>query len=488
MSIIGRSLFQLSVAILGFGLFAGSLSAQGIETCTLSAGIPSIVRATGMAELLGDLIINCTGGLPTPAGEPIPAENFQLALSANSNGRSFPISLNLTEALMMIDEPFPANPVPSWAPRRPGAPPQIVCTAFSMSCPEVGTGGSQSPYQTQPNVFVGMQNGANAIGFNGIPFDAPGTTETRVIRITNIRANASELGVSSGLIPTAINVLISINGNAIVLLNQPPGGSVVGIIETDLLTSVTTVPALSQCRPHNASLLGGSGTARFDFSIQTQEGFAADFKFRNYGTVAYGNEFPQQLSEQNVPGFNYATESGFYSPTLFTSIPNIGLADFGTRILVQFQNVSAGTHLFVPLGIVTKDFYCAPSTNCPVGGYLRLVKSGQAGGSPPGYSPVPVAGMVKTDKVGEVTYSGTTAYATYEVTNSDPSALEVATIPVAVAFDSSPAPAAGLTETRISFAPISSASTASPTAPLPRFGNPFPLVATYTISACTAAP
>jgi hypothetical protein len=211
------------------------------------------------------------------------------------------------------------------------------------------------------------------------------------------------------------------------------------------------------------------------------------FKFRNYGTVVYGNEVPQQLSEQNVPGFIYSTESGFYSPSLFTPVPNVGLADFGTRILVQFQNVSVGTHVFVPLGIVTKDVNCAPSTNCPVG-YLRLVKSGLAGSSSPGYSPVPAAGTVKTDKVGEVTYSGTTAYATYEVTNSNPSVREVATIPVAVAFDSSPVPAAGLTQTRISFAPISGASTASPTAPLPRFGSPFPLLPAYTINACTAAP
>ncbi len=51
---------------------------------------------------------------------------------------------------------------------------------------------------------------------------------TRVIRITNVRANAFQLGVSSTLIPTQISMIVSVNGNANLNLNQPANGNVVG--------------------------------------------------------------------------------------------------------------------------------------------------------------------------------------------------------------------------------------------------------------------
>ena len=59
----------------GFGLFAGFLRAQAVESCYATAGVNNIIRGTGEAELLGDVILNCQGGAPTPAGMPIPAEN-----------------------------------------------------------------------------------------------------------------------------------------------------------------------------------------------------------------------------------------------------------------------------------------------------------------------------------------------------------------------------------------------------------------------------
>ena len=93
----------------------------------------------------------------------------------------------------------------------------------------------------------------------------------------------------------------------------------------------------------------------------------------------------------------------------------------------------------MPVGIITKNPGCPPSA-C---GELRLVKTGQNGGSPAGYYPVLATSTIKGAKVAEVNYSGTTAYATYEVINSDPSVQETANFPVAVAFTSSEIPAAG---------------------------------------------
>jgi hypothetical protein len=399
--------------------------------------------------------------------------------------RTFPQFSGISDALLIIDDAFPANPVPSSATPAPGAPPQILCTAFGGNCREIGTGGIPSPYQTQPNVFVGMQNGVNAVEFLGIPMDAPGITGTRRIRITNLRADAFQLGAGSGLFPTEISAIVVVNGSAIFNLNGQP--TTVAIIQPDVLKTVNTVPQLLQCEPHNASLLGGSGTPSFDFNVQVQEQFPSVFKFRNYGTVVYGNEFTQQLSEQNVPGFQYGTESGFYSPSLFAAVPTIGLADFGTRIRVAFQDVTAGTHLFVPVAIETKPVNCAPPANC-AGGRLRLVKAGKSGDSAPGYEPVAATATIGTVKVAEATYSGRMAYAIYEVTDSNSAVTETATIPVAVAFSSSPVPGVSVAMENVSFGPISSSPIADPVAPLPRFGEPSPAVIGYAINSCSPTP
>ncbi len=451
----------------------------------MTGGVPPIIRATGVSELLGDIVINCTGGTPTGSGSLIPQENFQVSINANMTNRTFPQFSGISDALLIIDDAFPANPVPTSATPAHGAPPQILCTAFGGNCREIGTGGIPSPYQTQPNVFVGAPAGVNAVEFLRIPIDAPGTTGARTIRITNLRANAFQLGVGSSLIPTEISALVSVNGSAVLNINDP--FATVAIVQPDLLKTVNTVPQLLQCDPHNASLLGGSGTASFDFSVQVQEQFPSVFKFRNYGTIVYGNEFTQQLSEQNVPGFQYGTESGFYSPSLFNAVPTLGLADFGTRIRVGFQDVTAGTHLFVPVAIETKPVNCAPPANCS-GGRLRLVKAGKSGDSAPGYEPVASTATIGKVKVAEVTYSGRMAYAIYEVTDSNPAVTETATIPVAVAFNSSTLPGVSVAMENASFGPISNSPIADPVAPLPRFGDSFPTVIAYTINSCSPAP
>jgi hypothetical protein len=478
-----NALRRAAITILGFvGLFAASLSAQPAFTCNATGGARRIVRETGLAELVGDVVLNCTGGTPTPQGSPIPEYTVQLSLNTNVTNRIFPQASQLTEALLIVDEAFPATPIPSNALPVTGAPHQILCTAMGGTCGETGTGGRPSPYQTQPNVFVGLQPYSNGLEWT-IPIDAPGTTGVRIIRITNVRANAAELG-GGGIIPTTITAILG--ASPALTIYGPLVG--VAISEQGLYSSLNPGTGLLQCVPHNASLLGGSGTAAFDFSVQVQEGFASAFKFRNYGTVVYGPEFPQQLSEQNVPGFSYYTESGFYSPSLFTAVPTVGLADFGTRIRVAFQGVTAGTHLFVPVTIGAQAVGCSPAPDCSTRGQLQLVQAGKSGNSLPGYKPVPATATIGTTPVAEVNYSGSVGYATYEITNADSTITEVATIPVAVAFNSSTVPAIGVTEVNASFAPINTIATADPAAPLPRFADPFASQTAYAINSCPATP
>ena len=123
---------------------------------------------------------------------------------------------------------------------------QLACQAInSTNCAITGVGvtgvnGAAGPTATGPigangpysgtaghyNVFQGFQNGVNSVAWLGVPIDAPGTNaanqlNTRVIRITNVRANACLLGVSSTLIPTQIVMYISVNGSQQVTINNP---------------------------------------------------------------------------------------------------------------------------------------------------------------------------------------------------------------------------------------------------------------------------
>ena len=448
------------------------------ELSCIANSAPEIVQAEGIAELVGGLVLNCTGGVPTPSGQPIP--QYTLTATLNTNITSRPVSGSLSEALATIDEPYPAIPSPPppyGVPAVPGEPTQILCTPLGSTCAETGTGGTPSPYQTQPNIFVGRQTAAGTLQWQ-IPIDPPGLNALRILRIANVRANASQLPPATTLVPVVISATVALQTGS----QQVPiaGQPVVAVVLADApVTLEGGDPSYLQCRPHNASLLAGVGTPAFDFSINIQESFRYDFKVRNYASVLNGPAFPAQLIEQNILEFPYMTESGIYSPSLFTTAPTLGLADSGTRIIVQFQGVTAGTHLFVPVTISTQGQFGEPS----LPGQLQLIQADQNGASSPGYEPVAATGRIGTTPVAEVSYSGSTAYAVFEVVYADSTVLETAVIPVAVAFNS-PQPASGTVTADASFGPLSSVMTDDVSAPLPRFANAATAQNTYAIKSC----
>ena len=451
-------------------LFAPGISGP---TCTATSGPPNIVSSEGIAEQTGDVVLSCTGGTPTPPGEPVPEYWITYTLNTDVTSRLLSGTTGLSEALLFIDDPFPANPVPSDLLPAPSQPPQILCTPLGADCTATGTGGAPSPYQTQPNAFAGKQDGAATLYWK-VPIDPPGPNFTRIIRITNVRANASLLGVPSGA--NLVQATVGIQGYNPLPLAGPQ--QVVAVAVPPLLTSVASSAPISQCDPHNAVLLGGSGAAAFDFSMQATEAFSQDFKYRNYGTFLSGPVFPPVLAEQNVPGYQYFTETGFYSPSLFTTAPGLGLAFFGTRILVLLGPVSAGTKLFVPTTITLTGEY---GEGTPVG-QLQLIQANQYGNSAAGYEPVASTAMVGATPVAEAYASGSTAYAVYEVINASPAVLETATIPVAVAFIEEPS--AGVVNATTSLAPLSTVGTASESASIPRFANFSSAQGAYSITSC----
>jgi len=291
--------------------------------CIANAGVPPIVRAEGYTELVGDLTLNCQGGVPTPAGITVPPVNVTILLSTNITSKLL-TSSGFNEALLIIDEPNSAvQPTRSILNCGATGAPDIgisgpgVCAITSIGQPQntydgtkEGTwaggaatvcGAAGAPALDtygcgRPNVFQGrlgtQQNPGqfNSTVFLGVPLDPPGTTTNRTIRITNVRANAVAVGVSNTFTTANITMNISINGNTSIAINNPQ--QLVAYVQRGLVTAVTGYFAYLQCNSINPGIFGaatgllgsttmpttaGPGTLGIRFS----EGFASSFKVRN---------------------------------------------------------------------------------------------------------------------------------------------------------------------------------------------------------------
>src|ERR1051325_2484365 len=64
-----RWFFALAAVALLAGLTVPASAQTSVAQCVGNAAVPVVVRAEGYSELVGDLTLNCTGGVPTAAGE-----------------------------------------------------------------------------------------------------------------------------------------------------------------------------------------------------------------------------------------------------------------------------------------------------------------------------------------------------------------------------------------------------------------------------------
>ncbi|MGB9604919.1 MAG: hypothetical protein ACPL88_03460, partial [Bryobacteraceae bacterium] len=474
MANLRKLLFALAVVLVA----TITASAQTVPAfqCTANAAVPPTLRAEGLAELVGDLVLNCTGGTPTAAGVAVPRVNIQVFLNTNITSRL--VADPASEALLLIDDPAPAF--------------QNPCTS-TTGCTQTGTGtglpyatagpdGGTPPVQVR-NVYQARNAAANSLVWLGVPIDPPGTTASRILRIKNVRANANQLGVSATLVPTQIVMFVSISGETSVAVNNPqqivgyvlPGLSVSwrNACSSDSLSSAGA--SFLQCVSTNSDL-AGDPTKSFSttaFRIRFSEGFATAFKKRN---VATSGTTPTATGPQNSPngvdplsGALYNTETGFYNP----AFPNVnglnvaGLADSGTRFRVVFSNVPAGVQVFVG----TREIATTEST------VLHLVTTDANGAG--AYSAT-AATSSGTDQCGvgysiaPVSISGGTGIAVWEVMETNPLLPGRVEVPVVIAYKANTAaglPGLGTMTASASFAPISTVSTQSSSAPLPRFAD-----------------
>jgi len=392
-----RIILAMAVLALCVGIASAQIgtstgvSSGGPLSCSAAPAATPQLRGEGMTELVGDILITCTGGTPVAAGTPVGTANIVVNLTVPVTSRI--LSNTGSEALLLIDEPGTTLAGPGAGLN------QVVCangsaintcatpsftlpTGFAASYAANGAyEACGTSYNTTtgicssvPNVFQGQVLNTYQVVFNGIPILAPATAGfSRIFRITNIRGDVAALG-SPGLSTLAtVNAYISVSGTNPFSLLSPSVS--LGSVQTGLSASVRNAPNSGTSSPSPNSLnylqcnnVGSSSgtvpstsTSSSNVSpgavLRFSENFATAFKARN-SQVATTCTSTTGISSlcyyasttagviQTIPGFSYlGSESGLEVSTP-TTVP-AGLADFGTRLRAVFNNVPAGVSIWV---------------------------------------------------------------------------------------------------------------------------------------------
>jgi hypothetical protein len=528
----------LSLAVLALG--AGAASAQVIQplSCTAqAAGTPS-VRAEGVAELVGDVLIICNGGTPNGPTETLRQVNIQIFTQPSINVTSRLLAAgnnDFTEAMLFVDEPAPGlqHPCGTASSAPYSVPPAStqpiiagVCGAHvgspsgngigtydpTVAAPTVNIGGSN--YATyRPNAFQARRANNASLIWQGIPFDAPGTLTTRILRMTNIRVNASQLGVPAGS-QADVRLVIStsasgvLNPIALPITNPSP---TVAIAQNSLTFSVIDPQTCLQCESGNKDFsadstktLATQGTKcdNVAFNLRYQELFPSVFRRRSQrepSPLTTGDIAPTPDISQDTLGFPFQTETGFYKaaaggywPSTFqngtiavgTSGGALGLADHGTRLIVRFNNVQNGLQVWVGNSVQVFTIQGGTNTSSLRTGTARLVQSNPNGDGP--FSAAAV-GATTGGGINQVSIVGGVGQAVYEIINADTTAIERVQIPVVIAYTANTSanlPSLGTSTANGNLAPISTVATASTTAALPRFVDTAAARNLLTINSC----
>ncbi|MGH9719916.1 MAG: hypothetical protein ACRD8O_06860 [Bryobacteraceae bacterium] len=458
-----------------------------------------------MTELTGEVTLNCTGGTPTPVGQQIQPVNVQVFLNTSVTSRLLTSSAVLgsqwSEAILLLDDPAPNNQYPCQTATG-------VCINFGDGNGGFGNplyygGGTTTPSASpqNKNVFQGQQVASNSVLWLGVPIDPPGSNRTRIIRLVNVRANANALGVAGpNSIPTPIVMSITATGSIVVPINNPQqqvasvqkglqftvnSGSNIAVTNTS-----TTLPqALQQCVTRSES------AARFAI-LRYSELFASAFKRRNPGS-SFAN--PSGVVSNAIVGLQNITETGFYNPLLVGDTANrgalgiAGLPDFGTRLKATFNNVPVGVRLFVDR--------CAGGAGC-TGGVSTISVSGSTQITDTARATSPEAGTfadvaaasgtgvpASPANVVEVAITTGSGSVVWEVTDSDlvQNSFGVLSFGVYATYTANPganSPALGTATVNGSYAPTSSVTTASNSAPIPRFADTSVASNIFSINPC----
>jgi hypothetical protein len=360
--------------LVAFAVFASVAFAQPTSlgtTCVTTAVNPTL-RLEGITELIGDVVLQCTGGTPTTPGQEVPRVNIVLNAPRTITSKLLASTStygDYTEALLLVDEPTVSGnrasvgtysgvqrPCPTdgsfqqalnycviYAPNDTAVQDvnNTIPDANNDNIPDVAPLPSQAATYDgtsgHPNIFQGrlsnsfnqafpsaLEN-ATAVGFFGVPFDPPGTNWTRTLRITNVRIDATQLAAGQ-----SVAVSVSISGPQSISITNPV--LTAGLVQQALEFSTAGSSTFRQCEPP----IGYCPS----FQVQFRELIPAAFKLRQ-----------TDANIQAEPGQILDTESGFWNPNFGTQanrgdLGEAGHATHATRLIARFANIPSGIQIY----------------------------------------------------------------------------------------------------------------------------------------------
>jgi uncharacterized protein (TIGR03437 family) len=377
-------LILLSSLLFSFSSYAQSPASP--VHCETTA-VPPQVHAEGLAEAIGDVILQCSSSSPGA----VIAGNFTLSLPVSITNQIDASSLT-TDAVLSVD---------------------------------YGLGFTPSPVK-------GLVSG-NSISFNGVSLTVPAGGNFS-LKFSNVRANVHQLGGTAAA-PQPVVASLSVP----LLLNQAQ------------IIAAYAVPSL----------------------------YAT---FYDKGITCGGSPLPATIDMADL----FTSKTVFFSTRLTEGFggafaPQAAGATNGTRFLVTYTGFPANARLFVPDMVAGSNAATptaggdlgtpqAPGQYLPGSGTLLLIRVAGADATGTGGTPLPAptgSNPVTLNSVNEVALTGGTGYVVYAVVDSSPTAIESAQFPTFIGLSNVAAPV--VAQESVSLAPVSSVSTASATAPFPRF-------------------
>jgi len=390
-------LFALAVVALLAGLTVPA-SAQTTTVCTVQSATDNLARAEGYTELMGDVLLSCTGGTPTANGQPIPQINIQIFLSQNVTskitgvtGSSSTGSSVFLEALLIIDEPnstlnpnvpllncgYSTTLAPDTSLSGPG-----VCSIISNT--NTALTGNSSPTQYNgsaghPNVFQGRQalSGNNSVVFQGVPFDPPGTA-TRYLRFTNVRGNANGAGIAQANQTSVITMGIASSGNNVLQLSiasQAVATVLKGLNSSTVYSNLGFAQCLSQAKGlltaspepmYGSTATCGSSSCDVSTSptnntfttgfanpmIRFSEGFSSSWKVKNVSFYLSNGVYTGGAAGSDAYSYSTATSTNptNYPADLDQNVPGVS---YNSESGLTFPSLAAVPNPNPPLGFQT---------------------------------------------------------------------------------------------------------------------------------------
>jgi len=330
--------FAALVLVLGSAVPASAQSPGPQITCNSITTAQPLLRAEGLTELVGDIVLNCqqtnaeTGPTQPPAN--VPQANITVTIGATLGT---PTVSGALDALLLVDDPTQQNQYPCPHPTN------------GQECTVEGDGGQTfnqsvaSGGHNKYNVFQGISGGpgTNSITFLGVPVDPPVTPGAfRTYRITNIRIQGPSVTSGAyGLAP--VYAFLTDSGNTSMTINQTsllPVGSVTPGLKVTWVPP-TIPPDFLQCvTPQVDPTPVGA--------VSFAENFPTAFKSQNVGDCAPTSANSYSLTGcQTTPGQIYYTESGL--SVNLGSGEVTGMATTPTQFQTVITGIPAGVSVFV---------------------------------------------------------------------------------------------------------------------------------------------